>query len=124
MLTFHHTYPGKHHEHLSSTLDKCKVKPYTLKIMIRSFRHKGLRALYLRGDTSGVRADHVTRLRRLLASLDVAKSAKDLDRPGNRLHALKGQLAGYWSVSVSGNWRVIFRFDGSDVELVDYLDYH
>ena len=92
--------------------------------MIRSFRHKGLRALYQRGDTSGVRADHVPRLRRLLASLDVAQTPKDLDRPGNRLHALKGELAGYWSISVSGNWRVIFCFDGSDVELVDYLDYH
>ena len=64
------------------------------------------------------------RLRRLLASLDVAQAPGDLDRPGNRLHPLKGKLAGYWSVSVSGNWRVIFRFDGSDVELVDYLDYH
>ncbi|MQT88104.1 hypothetical protein DYL61_16885 [Pseudomonas nabeulensis] len=47
-----------------------------------------------------------------------------MDRPGNRLHALKGKLAGYWAVCVSGNWRVIFRFDGSDAELVDYLDYH
>ncbi len=47
-----------------------------------------------------------------------------MDRPGNRLHPLKGKLAGHWSVSVSGNWRVIFRFDSSDVELVDYLDYH
>ncbi|MBI47666.1 MAG: Killer protein [Marinobacter sp.] len=92
--------------------------------MIRSFRHKGLRALHQRGDPSGVRADHVARLRRLLASLDVAQAPGDLDRPGNRLHPLKGKLAGYWSVSVSGNWRVIFRFDGSDVELVDYLDYH
>lgn len=92
--------------------------------MIRSFRHKGLRALHQRGDTSGVRADHVARLCRLLASLDVARVPGDLDRPGNRLHPLKGKLAGYWSVSVSGNWRIIFRFDGSDVELVDYLDYH
>nr|WP_233356473.1 type II toxin-antitoxin system RelE/ParE family toxin [Brenneria sp. L3-3C-1] len=98
--------------------------PYTLRIVIRSFRHKGLRALHQRGDTSGVRADHVSRLQRLLASLEVAKSPNDMDRPGNRLHPLKGKLAGYWSVSVSGNWRVIFRFDGSDVELVGYLDYH
>ena len=105
-------------------LKKCKAWPYTSIIMIRSFRHKGLRALHQRGDPSGVRADHVARLRRLLASLDVAQAPGDLDRPGNRLHPLKGKLAGYWSVSVSGNRRVIFRFDGSDVELVDYLDYH
>lgn len=80
--------------------------------------------LHHHGDTSGVRPDHVSRLRRVLASLDVAKTPADMDRPGNRLHPLKGQHAGFWSVSISGNWRVIFRFHGSDVELVDYLDYH
>nr|WP_234642156.1 type II toxin-antitoxin system RelE/ParE family toxin [Delftia tsuruhatensis] len=92
--------------------------------MIRSFRHKGLRALYLNGDVSGVRPDHVRRLLRLLASLDVAQVPSDMGRPGSHLHPLKGDLAGYWAVSVSGNWRIIFRFDGCDVELVDYLDYH
>lgn len=92
--------------------------------MIRRFRHKGLKALHQRGETSGVRADHVARLRRLLASLDVAQAPRDLDRPGNRLHPLKGNFSGYWSVSVSGNWRVVFCFDGTDVDLVDYLDYH
>ena len=92
--------------------------------MIKSFRHKGLKALYTTGNARGVRADHVARLRRLLNLLDVAIAPGDMDRPGNRLHPLKGELAGYWSVSVSGNWRVIYRFDGNDVELVDYLDYH
>lgn len=92
--------------------------------MIRSFRHKGLKALYQRGDTSGVRADHVDRLRRLLTSLNVAQTPNDMNRPGNQLHPLKGKLAGHWAVSVSGNWRITFSFVGSDVELVDYLDYH
>ncbi|MFJ1571929.1 type II toxin-antitoxin system RelE/ParE family toxin [Pseudomonas sp. NPDC088322] len=92
--------------------------------MIRSFRHKGLRALYQRGDTSGVRADQVARLRRLLASLAVAQSPADMDRPGYRLHPLRGNLDGFWAVSISGNWRVIFHFVSTDVELVDYLDYH
>lgn len=92
--------------------------------MIRRFRHKGLKALHQHGDTSGVRADHVTRLLRLLGSLDVARTPRDMDRPGNRLHSLKGPYAGYWSVSVSGNWRVVFRFDGVHADLVDYLDYH
>ena len=87
--------------------------------MIRRFRHKGLKALYQRGDPSGVRADHVARLLRLLASLDVAQTPRDIDRPGNRLHSLKGRLDGYWSVSVSGNWRVVFCFHGTDVDLVD-----
>ncbi len=97
--------------------------PYTLG-MIKSFRHKGIKALYLTGNAKGVRADHVARLRRVLASLDVAKVPDDMDEPGMRLYPLKGELAGFWSVSVSGNWRVIFRFIDTDVELVDYLDYH
>ena len=92
--------------------------------MIRSFRHKGLRLLHQQRDTSGVRADHVHRLRRLLASLDVAKTASDMNRPGYRLHPLHGKLESFWAVNVSGNWRLVFRFIGTDVELVDYLDYH
>jgi proteic killer suppression protein len=92
--------------------------------MIKSIRHKGLRLLYQRRDTSGVRADHVARLRRLLASLEVAQTPSNLDRPGYRLHLLRGKLDGFWAVNVSGNWRLVFRFVGTDVELVDYLDYH
>lgn len=92
--------------------------------MIRSFRHKGLRALYQQGDPRGVKADHVPRLKRILTALDAAQSPRDLDLPGYRLHGLKGSLSGYWAVSVSGNWRVIFRFVDSDAELLDYLDYH
>ncbi|MNO78166.1 Toxin HigB-1 [compost metagenome] len=105
-------------------LEMCKVLPYTLTPMIRSFRHKGLRTLYQRGEVSGMRADHIARLRRLLAALDVAQTPSSMDRPGNRLHMLRGNLEGFWAVSVSGNWRLIFRFVGTDVELVDYLDYH
>jgi proteic killer suppression protein len=92
--------------------------------MIKTFRHKGLKTLYTSGSTRGVRVDHVARLRRLLAALDQATVPQDMDRPGNRLHLLKGDLTDFWSVSVSGNWRLIYRFDGVDVELVDYLDYH
>jgi proteic killer suppression protein len=92
--------------------------------MIKTFRHKGLKTLYLTGNAKGVRADHVSRLRRVLSALDIAAVPDDMDEPGMRLHLLKGELAGFWSVSVSGNWRVIFRFVGADVELVDYLDYH
>jgi proteic killer suppression protein len=92
--------------------------------MIKSFRHKGLKILYSTGNSRGVQPEHIERLRRLLSTLDVATQPRDMDRPGNRLHPLKGDLTGYWSVSVSGNWRVIYRFIGRDVELVDYLDYH
>jgi len=92
--------------------------------MIKSFQHKGLRAFYENGSTKGIRADHAKRLARVLPFLDRAAEPADVDLPGWRLHELKGKLAGYWSITISGNWRVIFRFVGSDVELVDYLDYH
>lgn len=92
--------------------------------MIRSFRHKSLRLLHQQGDASVVRADHVNRLRRLLASLEVAQTPADMNRPGYRLHPLHGKLDSFWAVNVSGNWRLVFRFLGTDVELVDYLDYH
>ena len=96
----------------------------TLIGMIISFRHKGLRAFFETGTTKGIRADHAKRLRRILALLDRAEDPEAVNLPGWRLHALKGERAGFWSITVSGNWRVIFRFKGPDVELVDYLDYH
>lgn len=92
--------------------------------MIKTFQHKGLKAYFETGTTKGIRADHAKRLTLILSSLDVATAPSELNLPGFRLHPLKGQLAGYWSMTVSGNWRVIFRFVGADVELVDYLDYH
>ncbi|WP_154992860.1 type II toxin-antitoxin system RelE/ParE family toxin [Pseudomonas silesiensis] len=92
--------------------------------MIKSFQHKGLRVFYETGSTRGIRTDHAKRLSRMLQFMDRAQAPGDLDLPGWRLHPLRGELAEYWSLSVSGNWRVIFRFIGSDIELVDYLDYH
>jgi len=92
--------------------------------MIKSFQHKGLRGFYETGSTRGIRADHSKRLARMLQFMDRAAAPGDLDIPGWRLHPLKGALNNYWSLTVSGNWRVIFRFVGSDIELVDYLDYH
>ena len=96
----------------------------TVTRVIVSFRHRGLEALYERNSTKGVQAEHVPKLRRILSALDVASATGDLDIPGFRLHPLKGRRKGYWSIWVSGNWRVTFRFIDSDVELVDYLDYH
>ena len=92
--------------------------------MIKSFRHKGLRGFYESGSTRGIRANHANRLSRMLQFMDRAVMPGDLDLPGWRLHPLKGELIDYWSLSVSGNWRIIFRFIGSDIELVDYLDYY
>lgn len=92
--------------------------------MIVSFRHKGLEALYRLDSIRGVQAEHADKLRRILSVLDVAHGPKDLEIPGFGVHALKGKLAGRWSITVSGNWRVTFRFIDNDVELLDYEDYH
>ncbi|WP_027351021.1 type II toxin-antitoxin system RelE/ParE family toxin [Halotalea alkalilenta] len=92
--------------------------------MIVSFRHKGMAQFYATGSTRGIRADQARRLARILAFLDRAATPSDLDLPGWRLHPLKGELQDYWSISVNGQWRVIFRFVDNDVELVDLLDYH
>lgn len=92
--------------------------------MITSFRHKGLRQLYESGSKAGIQAQQVGRLRLILARLDASREPRDMNLPGLRLHPMSGDLAGFWSVSVSGNWRVIFRFDGQDACDVDYLDYH
>jgi proteic killer suppression protein len=92
--------------------------------MIRRFRHRGLKRLYERDDRSGVNAAHVARLERILTLLDVAQRPADIDLPGYRLHPLKGERKGEWSLSVSGNWRVTFRFDEGDVTDLNYEDYH
>ena len=92
--------------------------------MIRSFRHKRLEAFWRTGSASGIAASHAAKLRRILGALDVAERPEDLNFPSFQLHPLKGELKGHWAISVNGNWRVIFRFAGADVELVDSLDYH
>lgn len=77
-----------------------------------------------RAITRGIQAAHAKRLKRQLQILERAVSVDDVGIPGWSLHPLRGELTGYWSISVSGNWRVVLRFVGSDIELVDYLDYH
>ena len=96
----------------------------TIRCMITSFIHKGLERFYNTGNTSGVQAKHVKRLRLILTNLDQAENPNDMDLPGLRLHQLKGGRKGIWSVTVSGNWRVTFRFEGRDAEKVNYEDYH
>jgi proteic killer suppression protein len=92
--------------------------------MIRSFRHKGLERFFLHGSKAGIQAAHASRLRLQLGRLDAAAGPGDMNLPGWRLHPLKGPLKGMWAVSVSGNWRLTFAFDGKDAVLVDYRDYH
>lgn len=92
--------------------------------MIRSFKHKGLEKFFLKGIKSGIQAKHADRLRLILGRLNSAADPKDMDLPGLQLHALKGSRSGVWSVWVSGNWRITFRFDGRDADAIDYEDYH
>ena len=96
---------------------------YTIRV-IKSYRHKGLKRFAESGSKAGIQPKHADRLRRLLTALDVASVPQDMDAPGNRLHPLEGDLAHHWAVSVSGNWRLTFSFDGEDVIFVDYQDYH
>ena len=92
--------------------------------MIKSFRHKGLKKFYTTGSKAGIQARHAPKLKRILGLLGAATKAEDINLPGFRLHPLTGKQEGFYSVWINGNWRVIFRFTGEDVELVDYLDYH
>ena len=92
--------------------------------MIKSFKHKGLEKLYDTGSQQGIKPEHFKRLRVIIARLDAGLSPQDMNLPGLKLNPLKGQYEGFWAVSVSGNWRVIFRFDGDSVVDVEYLDYH
>jgi len=92
--------------------------------MIISFKHKGLERFYKTGQSSGIQTKHARRLRLILTNLNQAESPQDMDLPGLRLHELKGRRKNIWSVSVSGNWRVTFRFASRDAEIVNYEDYH
>ena len=92
--------------------------------MIRSFRHKGLGKYFATGSKAGIQGAHAERLTLILAALNAATAPSDMGLPGLRLHPLKGGRAGSWSVSVSGNWRITFRFEGKDALDVDYEDYH
>lgn len=96
----------------------------TVGAVIVSIRHKGLRELFERGQSRGVNPQHVSRLRLQLAALDTAHHITDMDIPGWRLHALKGDRRSRWSVSVDKNWRLTFEFANGNVYLLDYEDYH
>jgi proteic killer suppression protein len=92
--------------------------------MIKSFRHKGLRKYFSAGKVSGIKVDQVGRIRMILSRLDSSSEPRDMLLPGLHLHPLKGELKGFLSVRVSGNWRIIFRFENGDAFDVDYIDYH
>ena len=92
--------------------------------MIGSIKHKGLSALYYDDQTKGLKQSLVKRLRQILALLATAQDIEDMNIPGLKLHPLKGDLAALFSVSVSGNWRVVFRFENGEATDIDLIDYH
>ena len=92
--------------------------------MIISFLHKGLERFYRTGKTSGIQTKHTAKLHLILTHLDEARQPDDMNLPGFRLHPLKGGRKGVWSVTVNGNWRITFRFNGINAEIVSYEDYH
>ena len=92
--------------------------------MIKSFKHKGLQRYFEKGSSSGIQTNHARKLRIQLAALDTSKSIEDMDLPGFQLHQLKGARAGTWAISVSGNWRLTFKFEESGVYDLNYEDYH
>ncbi len=92
--------------------------------MIKSFRHKGMEEFYETGSKAGIQAKQVPKPKRIFGLLDVAIKADDDNFPEYRLHPLTGKQRGFFSLWINGNWRIIFRFVGDDVELVNYLDYH
>jgi toxin HigB-1 len=92
--------------------------------MIGRIRHKGLAHLYYDDRTKGLKQSLVARLRQILALLATAATVEDMNLPGLKLHQLKGDLAGFYAVTVSGNWRVIFRFEDGKATEIDLIDYH
>jgi proteic killer suppression protein len=92
--------------------------------MIKTFKHKGLEAFFATGSTKGIQAAHAKKLRMQLAALNTATVIADMDIPGYRLHPLKGDRKGLWSITVNGNWRITFEFENGDAFIVNYEDYH
>lgn len=92
--------------------------------MIKCFQHKGLQTFFKTGSKVGIQPHHAARLSRQLIRLDAAKNPDYMNVPGWKLHTLTGNLAGHFSVTVNGNWRLTFTFEDGDAVLVDYQDYH
>tara|TARA_E500000331_G_C17161690_1_gene672036 strand:- start:483 stop:761 length:279 start_codon:yes stop_codon:yes gene_type:complete len=92
--------------------------------MIKDFKHKGLEKVFVSNSTRGIQSKHRNKLRMQLAMLNAAIDVDDMNKPGWNLHQLKGQKAGIWSIKVSGNWRVTFKFKDGDAFIVNYEDHH
>jgi toxin HigB-1 len=92
--------------------------------MIKSFRHKGLERFFLTGNLKGIIPEHSIKLQRILTQLNIAKEINDMNAPEYRLHPLKGNMIGLWSITVKNNWRLTLKFENGDAYILDYQDYH
>ena len=92
--------------------------------MIKSFKHKGLENLFYDGTKKRINPQHVEKIERILDRLNAASEIQDMRYPGSGLHLLEPKKHGRWAVSVSGNWRVTFKFKEGNAYDVDYKDYH
>jgi len=92
--------------------------------MIKNFKHRGLKRLYEKGDRSKISPNQLDKIELILADLDAAEVIDDMRLPGYRLHSLHGDLSGFYTVDVSGNWRIIFRFEAGEASEINLVDYH
>ena len=92
--------------------------------MIKSFKHKGLKRLYERGDRSHINPNQIKKIERIIANLDAAETIDHMRMPGYRLHELRGDFRGFYAVDVSGNWRIVFKFVEGKAFDIDLVDYH
>jgi len=105
------------------SIDKRNLKGYIVNV-ITSFDHKGLEKFFYVGDKRGIQPAHAQKIADILDRLDASVTVQDMNYPGSNLHQLKGRLKGIWSVKVSGNWRITFKFVEGNAYVVDYKDYH
>lgn len=101
----------------------CNVFGY-IQFMIKSILHKGLKLLYEDNNASKLHPHLIDKIRRILTRLEFANSLEDINLPGARLHPLSGKLKGFFAYKVSGNWRIIFRYERGHIYDIDYIDYH
>lgn len=104
-------------------LDNCNPRGYNV-CMIKSFEHKGLEMFFRVGDKRGIQPQHSQKIADILDRLDASVEVRDMNYPGSNLHPLKGKLKNHWSVKVSGNWRITFKFINGNAYVVNYQDYH
>jgi len=92
--------------------------------MIKIFKHKGLEKLFLENDVSGINPEHIEKVENILLNIDSATNIQDINTPTYKLHQLKGNMKGVWSVTVRANWRITFKFNDGDAYILNYEDYH